>query len=78
MFVYLFFIFLLIIFFRYNFIGYELIVVDDQLIIDYDAVKLTVNKVSEQCDDLSQQEREALAAFLVEHGKEPTEYVCSC
>ena len=52
--------------------------VDDQLIVDYEAVKLTVNKISERCDELSQEEREALAAFLVEHGKEPNEYVCLC
>ena len=70
--------FLLIIVCRYNFIGYELTVVDDQLIVDYEAVKLTVNKISERCDELSQEEREALAAFLVEHGKEPNEYVCLC
>ena len=50
--------------------------VDDQLIVDYNAVKLTVNKVSGECDPLSKEEREALAAFLVEHGKESTEYVC--
>lgn len=78
MFVCVSFIFLLTIVFRYNFTGYELQIIDDQLIVDYEVVKLTVNKISEQCDELSQEEREALAAFLVKNGKESNEYVCLC
>ena len=55
--------------------GYEICYIDNELIIDKEAVKVSVNKVLSTVEDLLHEEQTALTIILRKYGKEANEYV---